>query len=90
MRLAKKSVMTLSDKFCVERHKKSFLDLVKNKLDIAFANEKEIIELINAKSMKEVITFAKQTNKLLVITRSDKGSMAIQGNYVYECEAKKN
>ena len=89
MRLAKKSVMTLSDKFCVERHKKSFFDLVKNKLDIAFANEKEIIELINAKSMEEVITFAKQINKLLVITRSDKGSIAIQGNYVYECEARK-
>ena len=90
MRLAKKSAMTLSDKFCVERHKKSFFDLVKNKLDIAFANEKEIIELINAKSMEEVITFAKQINKLLIITRSDKGSIAIQGNYVYECEARKN
>ena len=70
--------MSLSDQFCVERHKKSFLDLVKNKLDITFANEQEILSLINAKSFDEVISFGKQLGKLLVITRGEKGSIAIK------------
>ena len=88
--LSKKSSMTLSDKFCVERHKKEFYDLVKNKLDIVFTNEQEIIELINAKSFEEVIEFGKNLNKLLVITRSEKGSVAIQGQDVVECDSQKN
>ena len=90
MKLANKSAMSLSDKFCVDRHKKSFYDLVKNKLDITFANEQEIIELINAKTFTDVIEFGKELNKLLVITRSDKGSIAISGSTVVECKSQKN
>ena len=82
--------MSLSDKFCVDRHKKDFLDLVQNKLDITFANEQEILELINGKSFSEVIDFGKKINKTLVITRSDKGSIVITQNEVVECESKKN
>ena len=88
--LAKQSAMSLSDKFCVERHKKSFYDLVKNKLDIIFANEQEIMELIDAKSFDDVIEFGKKLNKTLVITRSDKGSIAIRGPEVVECVGQKN
>jgi sugar/nucleoside kinase (ribokinase family) len=87
---ANKSAMSLSDKFCVDRHKKSFYDLVKNKLDIIFANEQEIMELIDAKSFDEVIEFGKELNKTLVVTRSDKGSIAISGPEVVECEGQKN
>ena len=90
MKLSKKTVMTLSDKFCVDRHKKSFLNLVNNKLDITFANEQEILSLINAKNFDEVISFGKQLGKLIVITRSDKGSIAIQKNEVIECDSQKN
>ena len=88
--LSKKSSMTLSDKFCVERHKKEFYDLVKNRLDIVFANEQEIMELIKAKSFEEVIEFGKNLNKLLIITRSERGSVAIQGQNVIECNSQKN
>ena len=88
--LSKKTAMTLSDKFCVERHKKNFLDLVINKLDITFANEQEILSLIDAKNFDEVISFAKQLKKLIIITRSDKGSIAIQKNEVVECNSQKN
>ena len=85
-----KTTMSLSDKFCVDRHKKSFLELVQNKLDITFANEQEILELIDAKSFDDVISFGKKINKTLVITRSDKGSVAIHQNEVIECESQKN
>jgi len=88
--LSKKTAMSLSDQFCVERHKKSFLDLVNNKLDITFSNEQEILSLINAKSFDEVILFGKQLGKLLVITRGTKGSVAIQKNNVVNCDSKKN
>ena len=88
--LSKKTAMSLSDKFCVDRHKKSFLDLVNNKLDITFTNEQEIISLIDAKNFNEVISFAKQLKKLIVITRSNKGSIAIQNNEVIECYSQKN
>ena len=88
--VSKKTAMTLSDKFCVDRHKKSFLDLVNNKLDITFANELEILSLIDAKNFDEVISFSKQIGKLIVITRSEKGSLAIQKNKVIECESKKD
>ena len=90
MNLSKKTAMTLSDKFCVDRHKKSFLNLVNNKLDITFANEQEILSLIDAKNFDEVISFGKQLGKLIVITRSDKGSIAIQKNEVVECDSQKN
>ena len=84
------SAMTLSDKFCVDRHKTNFYDLVKNKLDIIFANEQEITTLIEAKTFQEVIEFGKQLKKLIIITRSDKGSLAINGSELVECESQKN
>ena len=87
---AKKSAMSLSDPFCVDRHKDSFLNLVKNKLDIIFANEKEAMSLIDAKNFDEVIEFGKSLNKLFIVTRSDKGSVAIEGNDVSEAKAKSN
>ena len=85
-----KVAMTLSDLFCVDRHKSNFLNLVKNKLDITFANEKEIISLINATNFDEVISFSKNLKKLIIITRSEKGAIAINGNEVFECKAKSN
>ena len=85
-----KVAMSLSDQFCVERHKPHFLDLVKNKLDIAFANEREILSLINTKNFDEVILFAKKLGSLIVITRGEKGSIAIQKNEVVECDSQKN
>ncbi len=87
---SKKSAMSLSDLFCVERHKDYFLDLVKNKLNITFANEQEIIALIGAKNFDDVINFTKEIKRLIIITRGEKGSMAIQDNNVIECKAKKN
>ena len=81
---ANKVAMSLSDKFCVDRHKSHFLDLVKNKLDITFANEQEIMSLIEAKSFEEVINFAKSLKKLIVITRGAKGAISIFGNEVKE------
>ena len=85
-----KSAMTLSDKFCVDRHKSHFLDLVRNKLDITFANEEEIKSLINAKTFDEVIQFAKQIKKLLIITRGSKGAISINNDKVEEVKAKKD
>ena len=90
LKLSKNSAMSLSDKFCVDRHKKNFLDLVKNKLDIIFANEQEIMSLIEAKSFNDVVDFGKKLNKLLIITRGEKGSMSISGNNVFECHCKRN
>ena len=90
LELANKSAMSLSDKFCVDRHKKKFFNLVKNKLDIVFANEQEIMELIDAKTFDDVVSFGKNLNKLLIITRSSKGSVAISGSEVVECESQKN
>ena len=82
--------MSLSDQFCVERHKPHFLNLVKNKLDITFANEQEITSLIEAKSFNEVVNFSKQLNKLIVVTRGDKGAVAVNGNEIIECDIQKN
>ncbi len=82
--------MSLSDLFCVERHKPHFLDLVKNKLDITFANEQEITSLIDAKSFEDVVTFGKKLGKLIVITRGEKGATAINGDQVVESEIQKN
>ena len=87
---AKKTAMTLSDLFCVERHKLDFLDLVKHKLDIIFANEQEITSLINAKSFDEVVSFSKEIKKNVVITRGEKGAVSINSNEIIECDAQKN
>ena len=87
---ANRVAMSLSDQFCVDRHKPHFLELVKNKLDITFANEQEITSLIEAKDFKEVINFSKKLNKLVVVTRGEKGAVAIQGEEVIETDIKKN
>ena len=85
-----KTAMSLSDLFCVERHKTQFLDLVKNKLDITFANEQEITSLIGVEKFQEVISFCQEVGKMIVITRGEKGSIAINKSEVIECESKKN
>lgn len=85
-----KVAMSLSDLFCVERHRENFLDLVKNKLDIIFANEQEIISLTNSKSFDDVISFSKDLNKEIVITRGAKGAVSISNNQVITCRAKEN
>ena len=87
---ANKTAMSLSDQFCVERHKQHFLELVRNKLDITFANEQEIMSLVDAKNFNEVISFGKQLGKVIVITRGDKGSVAISKNEVSQCDSQKN
>ena len=85
---ANKVAMSLSDQFCVDRHKSHFLELVKNKLDITFANEQEIISLIDAKSFDEVIEFSKTLGKIIVLTRGEKGAVAVNGDEVVECGVK--
>ena len=82
--------MSLSDIFCVERHKDQFLNLVKNKLDIVFANEQEIFSLLDTKSLNEVVDFCKKLKKNIIVTRGEKGALSIKDGEVYECEAKKN
>ena len=82
--------MTLSDQFCVDRHKNQFFNLVKEKINITFANENEIMSLINAKKFEDVINFGREIKKLLVITRGEKGAVSINGNEVIEIEANKN
>ena len=88
--LSNKTAMSLSDKFCVDRHKSNFLNLVKNKLDLVFANEEEITSLINAKNFDEVITFGKEIKKHLVITRGEMGAISIYKNEINEINAKKD
>ena len=88
--ISKKVAMSLSDLFCVERHKPHFLELVKNKLDVVFANEQEVMSLISAKKFEEVIEFSKKIGKLMVVTRGEKGALAIQDDKVTECLAQKN
>jgi len=90
MSLSNTKVMSLSDQFCVERHKSDFFNLVKNKLDITFANEQEIRSLINAKSFEDIIEFGKQIGKLLIITRGEKGSVAIKNQEIVECQIRPN
>ena len=85
-----KVAMSLSDLFCVERHKSHFLDLVKNKLDVTFSNEQEIMSLINTKDFNDVIEFSKQLKRLLVITRGEKGAVAIKGSEIAEYGIRKN
>ena len=86
---ANKVAMSLSDQFCVDRHKSHFLELVKNKIDITFANEQEIISLIDAKHFDEVINFSRKLEKTIVLTRGEKGAIAINGDEVVECNVKK-
>ena len=88
--LSNKTAMSLSDKFCVDRHKANFLNLVKNELDLVFANEGEISSLIDARNFEEVISFCKELKKHLIITRGEKGAVSIHGNEVAEIGAKKD
>ena len=90
IKISNNVAMSLSDLFCVERHKPHFLDLVKNKIDLTFANEQEITALINAKNFQEIISFGKQVGRKIIITRGQKGSVSIDKNEVVECESKKN
>ena len=85
-----KVAMSLSDLFCVERHKPHFLNLFKNKLNITFSNEQEILSLLDTKNFDEVVSFTKELGKLIVITRGEKGSIAINKNEVVECDIQKN
>ena len=87
---ANKVAMSLSDLFCVERHKKHFLNLVKQKLDITFANEQEIMSLIDTKNFDDVIQFSKEIKKLIIITRGSKGALAVNNEEVFECSAQKD
>ena len=87
---ANKVAMSLSDQFCVDRHKRHFLDLVKNKLDITFANEQEMMSLIDAKDFNDVIEFTKSLKKLVVITRGEKGAISINGSDIIENGIEKN
>ena len=87
---ANRVAMSLSDQFCVDRHKAHFLELVKNKLDITFANEQEITSLIEAKNFGEIISFSKQLNRLVIVTRGEKGAVAINGDDVVESDAQRN
>ena len=87
---SKKVAMSLSDKFCVDRHKPHFLELVKNKLDIIFANEGEILSLIETENFNDVIDFGKELKKHLIITRGDKGAVSIKNDEIVEIGVKKN
>ena len=87
---ANRVAMSLSDIFCVDRHKPHFLNLVKNKLDITFANEQEMISLIKAKNFEDVVNFSRQLNKLVVVTRGEKGAVAVKGDEVFESDIHKN
>ena len=88
--LKNKSAMTLSDKFCVDRHKDSFLRLIKNNLDIIFANEQEILSLTNSNSINEAISFCKEIEKITIITRGSKGAISVNKNEIWECSANSN
>ena len=90
IKFSQKVAMSLSDLFCVERHKKDFLDLVINRIDIVFANEQEILSLTNSKSFSEVISFSKTLKKTIVITRGDKGAISIHEGQINECLAEQN
>jgi len=90
IKYSNKTAMSLSDLFCVERHKKNFLILVKEKLDLTFANENEIMSLIDAKNFNEVVSFAKEVKKHIIITRGEKGAISINGDKIIETKAKKN
>jgi len=84
-----KIAMSLSDIFCVTRHKKDFYDLLKHDLDILIGNENEINELTNQKNLLDSINQLKQLNKLIIITRSENGSLAIKNNEIVNCESVK-
>jgi fructokinase len=89
--LAKKNntkvAMSLSDIFCVTRHREDFLKLLKNDLDILIGNENEINELTQKKNLLDSMNELKNINKLIIITRSENGSMAVLNNEIINCES---
>ena len=87
---SKKVAMSLSDLFCVERHKQHFMELIKNKLDIIFANEQEILSLVDSKKFEEAISFSKEIKKNVIITRGEKGAISINQDQVIEVNAQSN
>jgi len=87
---SKKVAMSLSDLFCVERHKPHFMELVKNKLDIIFANEQEILSLIGSETFEEAIRFSKEIKKNVIITRGENGAVSINKDQVTEINAQSN
>jgi fructokinase len=84
-----KIAMSLSDIFCVTRHKEDFYNLLKNDLDILIGNENEINELTSKKNLLDSINQLKELNKLIVVTRSENGSLAIKDNEVISCDSAK-
>ena len=91
IRLAKKNniqmAMSLSDIFCVNRHREDFLELLKNDLNILIGNENEINELMQKNNLLDSINELKKINKLIIITRSENGSVAILNNKITNCES---
>jgi len=90
IKISNKIAISLSDQFCVDRHKAEFLDLVKNKVDITFANEQEMTSLVEAKNFNDIVSFSKQLNKLVIITRGEKGVVAVNGEEIVEQDVQKN
>ena len=84
-----KIAMSLSDIFCVNRHKEDFYNLLKYDLDILIGNENEINELTEKKNLLDSINQLKKLNKLIVITRSKNGSLAIKNNEIVNCDSQK-
>ena len=84
-----KIAMSLSDIFCVNRHKEDFYNLLKYDLDILIGNENEINELTERKNLLDSINQLKKLNKLIVITRSENGSLAIKDSKIINCDSEK-
>ena len=91
--LAKKNnvkiAMSLSDIFCVTRHREDFFKLLKNDLNILIGNENEINELMQKNNLLDSMNELKNINKLIIITRSENGSVAILNNEIINCESVK-
>ncbi len=81
--------MGLSDIFCVTRHREDFFKLLKNDLNILIGNENEINELIQKNNLLESINELKNIDKLIVVTKSENGSVAILNNEIINCESTK-
>jgi fructokinase len=91
--LAKKNnikvAMSLSDIFCVSRHREDFFKLLKTDLNILIGNENEINELMQKNNLLDSMNELKKINKLIVITRSENGSVAVLNNEITNCESTK-
>jgi fructokinase len=81
-----KIAMSLSDIFCVTRHRKDFFKLLKNDLNILIGNENEINELIQKNNLLDSMKELKSFDKLIIITRSENGSVAILNSEIISCK----